>query len=188
MFGKKKSTVSQHPAEIKLFAPHERAVSEQQPGVEFASSFIAMDMYRAYGVDKSEGQEPLGQMLLLKLGHADEPLTAKNLQLGVNAVFGAYVEDGQIKPFRMEMKTHQPELQRLERSDPTSENGVSVDARVVGPQYNRLEISLIDQGQEPDVYQGMLDEIDTFLASRRQVTTTTPGSMSSETTTPPPAL
>jgi|GEM_PF-6867904 len=152
----------------KLFKPHEVTSADTHPGVQFATSLIALDMYKkTYGdVNSQADTEAIGQFVLFKFGHIDEDLSVNNLQLGVNCKFGAIIEDGNIKPFVLEMQSGEWEVARVERSDPTEESGKSVDARVVQNSPDRLNINMLDEDTDFETYNAILDELRTFVDSR----------------------
>jgi len=171
--GRSKSRISfsKRPAEVKLFKPHEIVSSEDYPGVEFATSMLSMDLFKRF-TDNDEEDEPVAKLVLLKLDHAEAGVTSKDLEVGVNTQFGAIIEDDTIKPFKLETRTPGDKvIYQSQRPDPTEEDGIVVEAQVIEKSNatKRLEMTMIDANKDPEVHGAILDEIDKFIASRREV-------------------
>ena len=160
-------------AEVRLFKPHEVVSSDTHPGVEFATSVIAMDMYPQLSRRSTESVAPVGQFILFKLGHAEEDLTSTNLQIGVNCQFGAIIEDDQIKPFKLEMQSGNGVVTQLERTDPTSATGTARDAQVIENGNDRMMITMIDVGEDFETHNAIVEELKTFVSSRAELATET---------------
>ncbi|PSO43335.1 hypothetical protein BRC19_00900 [Candidatus Saccharibacteria bacterium QS_5_54_17] len=88
-------------AEAKLFQPHDKAESAWHPGVEFATSVIGFDLKQTFKNTDDEN-EKTDHLLLFKLDHADADMTAKDLELGTNCRFGAFIREGNVQPFTIE--------------------------------------------------------------------------------------
>ena len=133
-------------AEAKLFQPHDKAESEQHPGVEFATSVIGLDVKHRYR-DPYDKNKDTGQLLLFKLDHGDADMTAKDLELGTNCRFGAFIREGNVQPFAIEM---------IE------------DDR--GGEKERMQLNYLDPEQDGEEHTAVRDEIKMFLQQRQQET------------------
>ncbi|PSO43596.1 hypothetical protein BRC20_01040 [Candidatus Saccharibacteria bacterium QS_8_54_8] len=133
-------------AEAKLFQPHDKAESEQHPGVEFATSVIGFDVKSKFKNTDNKINNT-GQLLLFKLDHGDADMTAKDLELGTNCRFGAFVREGNVQPFTMEMVP---------------------DDRYRGEV--RMQLEYLDPEQDGEEHTAVRDEIRMFLQQRQQET------------------
>ena len=133
-------------AEAKLFQPHDKTESAQHPGVEFATSVIGFDVKHRYK-DPDNKHNNTGQLLLFKLDHADADMTAKDLKLGTNCRFGAFIREGNVQPFAIDM---------IE------------DGR--GGGRKRIQLNHLDPEQDGEEYTAVRDEIRMFLQQRQQDT------------------
>lgn len=156
----------QPPAEVKLFKPHEKTTSDQFPGVEFTTSVVGLDLFKA-GFKFTEAPQPVSQMLLFKLYHGETLETAKDLQLDINCKFGATVQDGEIRPLKLEMASNERVEQRLERPDPTEESGTAIDAQVVKGGGESLKIRFLDREEDAEEHVALMDEVKLFVQQRQ---------------------
>jgi hypothetical protein len=128
----------------KLFQPHDKAESEQHPGVEFATSVVGFDLKHIY---KDADDEVTGQLLLFKLDHGDADMTAEDLKLGTNCRFGAFIREGNVQPFAIE---------------------TALGRRDGGPK--RMHLYNLDPEQDTEEHTAVRDEIRMFLQQRQQET------------------
>jgi hypothetical protein len=138
-------------AEAKLFQPHDKAASEQYPGVEFTTSVIGFDLEHRYKnphlehTYKNPHDKKTGQLLLFKLDDVDTKMTAKDLEFGTNCRFGAFIREGKVQPFAIEM----------------------IEDEVDG-ERERMQLNYLDPEQDGEEHTAVRDEIRTFLQQRQQ--------------------
>ncbi len=160
-----KGSSAKKPAQVKIFKPHEIVDSEQHPGVQFVTSVIALDMFEHVINDSQK----VGKLIFFKLDHAENDLTSTNLELGVNFQFGVFLEEGKVKPFKLEVKSDDKVVQELHRSDPTEESGKSVDAQLIQKNGEKIVFSMLDINEDADTYSAVIEELDKFISSRNSV-------------------
>lgn len=156
-------------SKAKIYEPFEKATSEDYPGIEFTTSVVAFDLYD-HDL-RTESSEADNQLILFRLSSTEQPATASDLELGVNCVFGAIIQRGQIKPFMLKRAPSEQVVSRLERNDPTEESGKSTDAQVVQVNPNQKEINIVMlSGDEYEgLEQSVLDEINKFIKHREDL-------------------
>jgi hypothetical protein len=135
-------------AKAKLFEPHDKTKSEQYPGVEFTTSVIGFDLehrYKNFHDYKEPHDRVTGQLLLFKLDDVDTKMTAKDLELGTNCRFGAFIREGKVQPFAIEMTEDEVEGER-----------------------ERMQLNYLDPEQDGEEHTAVRDEIRTFLQQRQQ--------------------
>lgn len=156
-------------SKAKIYDSFEVATSEDYPGIEFATSVVAFDLYDYES--RSESDETDKQLILFRLSSTEQQATAFDLELGVNCVFGAIIQNGQIKPFMLERAPSEQVVSRLERNDPTEESGKSTDAQVVqmNPNQNAINMVMLSGDEYEGLEQSVLDEINKFVKSRENL-------------------
>ena len=154
------------PAKIEIFKPYEKVVSEEHFGTEFATSLISTDLYESYKYD----QQPVGKLVLFKLDHSAGDVTAKDIVIGSNCVYGAIIINGEIKPLRLNFaKSGDRVIQEVQRQDPAEESGISVEARLVEKNdFKKLELHSLDIDDDAEEYYEVMAELDKFIKFRQQ--------------------
>jgi len=89
---------------IRQFKPYDRQTSDAYPGVEFETTAVAFDIYDKQDslLDKNRESHRSGYMVLFRLGFAGEKFDGDTIGIGENARYGALVEDGCLRPLRLD--------------------------------------------------------------------------------------
>lgn len=163
--GKSETNGDRNKARIELFEPYEKVVSEEYVGTEFATSLISTDLYESHKYD----QQPVGKLVLFKLDHSAGDVTAKDIVIGSNCVYGAIIINGEIKPFRLNFaKSGDRVIQEVQRQDPAEESGISVEARLVEKNdFQKLELHSLDIDDDAEEYLEVMAELDKFINHRK---------------------
>lgn len=153
------------PAKIEIFKPYEKVVSEEHLGTEFATSIISADLYESY----MDNRQPVGKLVLFKLDHSAGDVTAKDIVIGSNCVYGAIIINGEINPFSLNIANNGDRvIQEVQRKDSTEENGISVEARLVEKNdFQKLELHSLDIDDDAEEYLEVMAELDKFINHRK---------------------
>ncbi len=154
------------PAKIEIFKPYEKVVSEEHLGTEFATSIISADLYESY----MDNRHPVGKLVLFKLDHSAGDVTAKDIVIGSNCVYGAIIINGEINPFSLNIANNGDRvIQEVQRKDSTEENGIAVEARLVEKNdFQKLELHTLDIDDDTEEYFEVMAELDKFIKFRQK--------------------